>query len=93
MGRDILGEYGPESPRDAMPRKVGGGVTMGEKRDVMGYQPPQGPSNIRDGNGPGLHGKNYGACGSQGYYDLDCPTSGKPGIGGENRGMGTNRRG
>jgi len=54
----------------------------------MNYRPPQGPSNINDPKGPGLHGANYGhgqkpVCGGG--------ESGRPGIGGTNKGHGTNR--
>jgi len=91
MARDILSEYGPDSRSPQAPRASSGGVT--QARDVMGYSPPRGPTNVMDPKSPGLHGTNLGNCGSQGGYDQRCQTSGSPGLGGTNRGMGTNRRG
>jgi hypothetical protein len=64
----------------------------GTARDVMGYKPPQGPTNIMDKAGPGLHGANLENCGTQGESSIDCDgNSGSPGLHGNNRGMGTNR--
>lgn len=91
MSRDILSEYGNDSGAGNAPRATSGGVKSA--RDVMGYQPPQGPSNIGDSKSPGLHGNNCGNCGSQGSYGTDASTSGSPGLHGTNRGMGSNRRG
>jgi hypothetical protein len=91
MSKDILREYGPDSPSNQRPRATSGGITSA--RDVMNYRPPQGPSNIGDRKSPGLHGENYGCCGSQGPYGVEAGESGSPGLHGENRGMGTNRRG
>lgn len=89
MGRDILSGFGPDSPSNQRPRATSGGVT--KARDVMGYQPPQGPMGIGN-RGPGLGGDNCGNCGTQGYgEDCDAQTSGSPGLGGKNRGMGSNR--
>jgi hypothetical protein len=51
-------------------------------KDVMGYMPPQGPTNINDGNGPGLHGDNYG----NGQQPSGSQSSGKVGLGGDNCG-------
>ena len=88
MARDILGEYGPE-------RKSGGGLSgQGQvsKRDVMNYKPPQGPTNIGDKKGPGLHGDNCGNAGSQGYYgETNKQTSGSPGLGGDRHPKGSQR--
>ena len=56
-----------------------GGMTIADKRDVNNYSPPMGPKNIKDGNGPGLHGDNYGCCGSQGSYSTSAQSSGAPG--------------
>lgn len=57
------------------------------QRDVMGYKPPQGPKNINDPQGPGLHGHNCGKGGTQGPYPTHGDgTSGKVGIGGDNCG-------
>lgn len=87
MSRDILGEYGPESPSNQKPRATNGGQM--QPRDVMNYQPPRGPKSIGD-HGPGLHGDNYGNCGTQ-TGGRRAETSGSPGIGGANKGHGTNR--
>lgn len=91
MPRDILSEYGNDSGAGNAPRAKSGGVKSA--RDVMGYSPPQGPSNIGDAKSPGLHGDNCGNCGSQGSYESPPGESGSPGLHGNNRGMGTNRRG
>ncbi len=91
MARGILSEFGPDSPKSQARRASSGGVK--QARDVMGYSPPCGPANIGDSKGPGLHGDNYGVTGTQGKYDIDCGESGSPSLGGENRGMGTNRKG
>lgn len=85
MARDILSEYGPESPRHEKPRASSGGVK--QARDVHNYSPPQGPTNINDPKGPGLHGSNYGH-----HQMKDCGySSGKPGIGGDRKPHGTQR--
>lgn len=52
------------SPQTA--RATNGGKC--EPKDVMGYKPPVGPSNINDSKSPGLHGNNHGNCGTQGKY-------------------------
>jgi hypothetical protein len=54
-----------------------------ERKDVMGYRPPQGPKNINDPKSPGLHGKNFDYCGSQEQPSLRSQSSGSPGIGGD----------
>lgn len=61
--RDILSEYGPDSPSNQKPRAGSGGVT--EARDVHRYAPPVGPTSIGDPKSPGLHGDNCGNCGTQ----------------------------
>ena len=86
MARDILSEYGPESPLNQRPRARSGGIMP--VRDVRNYCPPQGPTNINDPRGPGLHGQNCGntnrpVCSSEG---------GSPGLHGDNSGnRGTQR--
>jgi hypothetical protein len=90
MPRDILSEYGSETPMDQKPRATGGGPTTA--RDVMNYKPPTGPRNILDPKNPGLHGTNYGNCGTQGPYGGPSGESGRSGLGGDNSGMGTNRK-
>jgi hypothetical protein len=81
MAKDILGQYGPESHQPQRPGASKGGIT--QARDVMNYRPPQGPSNINDPKGPGLHGNNLG----HGQQFTIGSSSGSPGIGGTNRGM------
>ena len=83
MARDILGEYGPESPSNQRPRARSGGIMS--TRDVRNYQPPCGPTNINDPKGPGLHGGNHGNANCF-YPDADDSGSGHPGLGGTNRG-------
>jgi len=63
------------------------------QKGVMGYAAPQGPTNINDPQGPGLHGHNCGKQGTQGPYASNGDgSSGKPGLGGENLGnCGTQR--
>jgi len=51
--------------------------------DVRNYMAPQGPKNINDGNGPGLHGDNYG----NGQQPSGGQSSGMPGLGGDNCGV------
>lgn len=67
MGRDILSEFGPES---AQPKAGRMDFNRPEpERDVMDYQPPQGPMHIME-TGVGLRGgTNLGNKGSQGRYD------------------------
>ena len=82
MPGDILSDYGKDVPHADKPRATSGGVMP--VRDVRGYSPPQGPSNINDAKSPGLHGHNYGtgqkpiAGGGEG---------GSPGIHGSNKGV------
>lgn len=89
MARPLHSMYGPESSQPQKARATKGGMTMADKRDVRRYQPPQGPSNIGDRQGPGLHGSNAG--------NANCPTatdgsSGKVGLGGQNSGIRTRPR-
>ena len=65
MARDILNEYGPDSPANQMPRATSGGVMSAKP---INYKPPVGPKNINDSKSPGLHGDNCGCCGTQGKY-------------------------
>ncbi len=55
-------------------------------RDVNNYSPPQGPSNINDAKGPGIHGYVYRQ-GTQGPTSCANDESGRPGIGGKNYGV------
>lgn len=63
MSKDILSEYGSDSPQPQKPRSGGGGHMPVKE---IPYSPPVGPSNINDPKSPGLHGSNHGNCGSQG---------------------------
>lgn len=63
-----------------------GGILPGDTKDVMGYAAPQGPTNIMDQKSPGLHGVNQGITNGP---DNGGPHSGRPGLGGQNRGCGT----
>jgi hypothetical protein len=90
MARDILSEYGKDSNSPMAPRATKGGETSA--RDVMNYSPPQGPMGIMGNNKPGLGGDNCGNCGTQGASSISKSESGSPGLHGDNKGMGTNRR-
>jgi hypothetical protein len=90
MPRDILSEYGNDSNAPMAPRARSGGIT--QARDVMGYQPPRGPSNITDSKTPGLHGENLGNCGTQGPNSGGGRPSGSPGLGGDNSGNDGSQR-
>lgn len=90
MSRDILSEYGPESPNKQVARITSNKSV--DERDVLDYQAPQGPKGIGN-RGPGLGGENLGNCGTQGTTSTPVSESGSPGLGGRNKGMGTNRRG
>lgn len=89
MAKDILGMYGNDSSQPQKARASSGGVK--QARDVMNYSPPKGPIGI-DRVGVGLGGANLGCCGTQGPSgDRGDGASGSPGLGGRNKGMGTNR--
>jgi hypothetical protein len=62
MPEDILREYGPDTNTHQKPRATSGGV---KEAKPLPYSPPVGPSNIGDSKSPGLHGTNYGNCGTQ----------------------------
>lgn len=62
MARDILSEFGPDSPSDQKARATNGGQMPVKP---IPYSPPVGPSNINDPQTPGLHGTNHGNCGTQ----------------------------
>lgn len=66
MARDILSEFGPDSPNRQVASATNGGRQT--PRDVHNYSPPKGPSNIKDPESPGLHGDNHGCCGTQGKH-------------------------
>ena len=63
MSRDILGEYGPDSPSHQVARATNGGQLT--PKDVHNYKEPVGPKG-RHNEGPGLHDSNHGNCGTQG---------------------------
>lgn len=65
MARDILSEYGPDSPSNQQPRATNGGQQMPKQ---MNYSPPVGPKNINDPKSPGLHGENHGNNVNQGRH-------------------------
>lgn len=88
MARDILREFGPDSPSNQQARARSGGVTMAKK---LPYDPPMGPVGIMGNERPGLGGNNYGNCGTQGPHDASPSESGSPGNHGEGHGHGTNR--
>ena len=90
MARPILSEYGPDAKKKQVGRAKSGGIKS--FCDVNAYQPPQGPTSI-DNRSVGLGGDNYGNCGVQGPKAIHPREGGGVGLRGENKGMGTNRRG
>jgi hypothetical protein len=89
MARGILSEFGPDADKPQAARATSGGITMEQKKDVMGYANPVGPTTFGH-NSPGLAQRNnYGNAGSQGKYSNEITTSGASGIvrkGGTNEG-------
>jgi len=63
MSRDILSEFGPDSPSTQRPVATNGGQQTPKE---LPYSAPVGPKSINDGNSPGIHGTNHENCGSQG---------------------------
>lgn len=62
-------------------------MSQQKSRDVMGYDPPKGPTNINDPARPGIqNGDNCGKSGVQGGGMGRPQTSGSPGLGGTNHG-------
>lgn len=82
MARDILGGFGPNTPKTQAPTAECGGILPGEECDVMNYRAPQGPKNIDDSKSPGLHGTNHG----NGQQFGGASRGGSPGLGGGNFG-------
>lgn len=76
-GRDILSEYGRDTPKSQAPVAHSGG---GEAAKPMPYSPPQGPTSQYH-TGPGLGGENHGQ-NAGGMQAEPRQTSGSPGIGG-----------
>jgi hypothetical protein len=64
MSRDILNEFGPDSPMNQKPSATSGGV---EQCKELPYSPPQGPTGQMQ-KSPGLHGSNMGNQGTQGKH-------------------------
>jgi hypothetical protein len=64
MARDILSEYGPDSPADQKPRATNGGQMP--KKDLP-YDPPKGPTGHMQSS-VGLHGTNHGCAVNQGKH-------------------------
>jgi hypothetical protein len=63
--RDILGEYGPESPRHHAPVARSGGI---KEAKSLKYDHPHGPEH-QSHQGPGIKGGTVHPCGTQKCYD------------------------
>ena len=61
MARDILGGFGPDTLKPQAPRMSGSGQV---ECKPLPYAPPKGPKGQME-QGPGLHDKNLGNCGTQ----------------------------
>jgi hypothetical protein len=85
MPRDILSEYGKDIPKPQAARATCGGVETA--KPISNYKTPQGPSNIGDSKGPGIHGDNHGMARNPGASR----GSGSPGIGGTVHRSGSQR--
>ena len=60
--RDILNEFGPDSPADQQPRATNGGQM---ECKPLPYKTPVGPMGLMH-KGVDLGGTNHGTCGTQG---------------------------
>ena len=80
---DILSQFGSGSSQPQASSNTNGGKLT--SKDVNNYSPPQGPKNIMDPQGPGLHGVNNGCSGSQGGGEK-LQRGGSVGLGGVNNG-------
>jgi hypothetical protein len=65
MARDILSEYGKDSPANQKPVATNGGQCV---PTPIPYSPPVGPKGIGDPHSPGLHGENHGNAPGQGRH-------------------------
>lgn len=63
MPRDILSEYGPDSPADQKPSATSGGTEC----KPLSYDPPKGPIGQMH-KGVGLGGSNHGNAVNQGKH-------------------------